>query len=354
MEKLITFIIPSYNVEKYLKTCLDSFLIKEEEGLNRVEVIIVDDGSTDGTADITGTYVKRYPEIYRLIQKENGGHGSVINIGSRAAVGKYMKVIDADDWIVRENLSELLKKLEICEADVVLTPFHRVNMTDNSREIWRMYCARYETVYSLEQVLSAYTDFERCLTFHGIMYRTEFYKKCGHHLPERIFYEDQEYAAIPCCYARSIVPIDLYLYQYLVGNSQQSVATANRIKHIDDLEAVAQNILHCAEKEAEAAAPNRSARKRYLFKKAEEVILSYYITTCLLHPDRRSGLKQAAIFTSNIQRNAPEIKKMIQKKYRLFCYMCRMHISYSSYEKILRSWLYSTIRRKHQLNREMS
>ena len=117
MDKIISFIIPSYNVEQYLEKCLSSFL--NPQAIEQMEVIIVDDGSKDRTARIAGDYVKQYPNLFRLISKENGGHGSAINAGTAAAVGRYLKVIDADDWVVTENLKELVDKLAVCTADVV-------------------------------------------------------------------------------------------------------------------------------------------------------------------------------------------------------------------------------------------
>ena len=352
MEKIISFIIPSYNVENCLPVCLDSFLIQESEGFSQLEVIVVDDGSRDRTAEIAGSYVKRFPSVYRLIQKENGGHGSAINAGSQAASGKYMKVVDADDWVVTENLGELLKKLAKCHSDVVLTPFHQVHMKDGSREIWKMYCPEYEVEYSLGQVLSAYKDFDRCLTFHGIMYRTEFYRHCGHKLPEKVFYEDQEYAAIPCCYAKSIYPVNLFLYQYQVGNAQQSVSAVNRVKRLGDIEKVAENILNYAKRDTNCLHPLSKAGKEYLLRKGEGIILSYYVTACLFQPDKRKGLKQANAFTAKLRRSCPEILSRIYKKYRLYRWIARLHIPYDFYEKLIRSKLYSVIRKTNWIEKE--
>ena len=154
MEKIISFIIPSYNVENCLPVCLDSFLIQESEGFSQLEVIVVDDGSRDRTAEIAGSYVKRFPSVYRLIQKENGGHGSAINAGSQAASGKYMKVVDADDWVVTENLGELVKRFSSCEADVVLTPFHMVDAKTNQREKRLVYLDDFSRILALDEIMS--------------------------------------------------------------------------------------------------------------------------------------------------------------------------------------------------------
>ena len=115
MDKIVSFIIPSYNVEKYLNACLTSFL--NLEVLDQIEVIVVDDGSKDQTAQIARAYIEQYPQVFRLISKENGGHGSAINAGTAQAVGRYLKVIDADDWVVTENLKEFVEKLTDCSAD---------------------------------------------------------------------------------------------------------------------------------------------------------------------------------------------------------------------------------------------
>ena len=98
MEKTLSIVIPAYNVEKFLNNTLDSFV--EDSVLADIEVLIVDDGSKDKTAEIGNVYAQKYPNTFRVISKENGGHGSTINVGIREAVGKYFKVVDGDDSTV--------------------------------------------------------------------------------------------------------------------------------------------------------------------------------------------------------------------------------------------------------------
>lgn len=345
-EKLLSFIIPAYNVEAYIEVCLRSFL--NPQALEQIEVIVVNDGSSDRTEEIVQSYVNQYPSVFRLHSQKNGGHGKAINSGTRLAEGKYFKVIDADDWIITENLPELLAHLSKLEADVVLTPFHQVSMADRSRETWRMYCSEYGRPYTLEEVVASFRDFDRCLTFHGIMYRTDFYRAYGHVLPEKVYYEDQEFASIPCCHASSIVPIDLFLYQYLVGNSQQSVSMSNRVKRIGDIARVSQNILRYLKEHPELNA----AAKEYLFKKAEVVVLSYYVTACLFQADKQKGIAQAKQYTKEILALSPELAKRVEGKYRLYCLMARLHIPNDWYEKAIRSKVYSLLRKTHRLEKE--
>ena len=102
MNKVLTITVPSYNVEKFLENTLDSFL--DERILEDLEVLIVDDGSKDRTAEIGKQYEERYPDTFRVISKENGGHGSTINRGIKEARGTYFKVVDGDDWVDRKSV----------------------------------------------------------------------------------------------------------------------------------------------------------------------------------------------------------------------------------------------------------
>ena len=93
--KLLSFAIPCYNSEQYMEKCIESILIGGED----VEILIVNDGSKDRTAEIADAYEAKYPTICRAIHQENGGHGEAVNAGIRNATGRYFKVVDSDDWV---------------------------------------------------------------------------------------------------------------------------------------------------------------------------------------------------------------------------------------------------------------
>ena len=345
MSKIISFIIPSYNVEQYLRTALDSFLL--DEVLEKIEVIIVDDGSKDSTAEVAREYAGRMPEVYRLLQKENGGHGSAINEGTRIATGKYLKVIDADDWVVTENLPKLIEKLEACEADVVLNPFHMVDMQTGKREIRCMYLEAYEKTYTLKDVVEHWKSFDRCVTFHGIMYKREFYEAYRHELPEKIFYEDQEYASIPCCHAKTIQAMDLFLYQYLVGNGNQSVAAHNQLRRISHIELVALHMLRYFAGDNELDNDGKS----YLLKKTEGVLLSYYTIANVVNTNKKEGRAWCMALNRKIKMINVGFYKAIKKKYLVYEVLNRLGMDMDGYEKLLNSSFYYILRKKYK--REM-
>ena len=133
MEKLLTVAIPSYNVEKYLEQTLSSFLI-DPQWLKKTEILIVNDGSSDRTEEIGRKYEQKYPEVFRVITKENGGHGSAINRGILESKGKYFKVVDGDDWVETQGFENLVKELENCRCDFVITNYYEVNDTTKARK----------------------------------------------------------------------------------------------------------------------------------------------------------------------------------------------------------------------------
>lgn len=343
MEKTVSFIIPSYNVERYLDICLQSFL--NQEILDDIEVIIVDDGSRDKTASIARNFVEQYPQTFRLIQKDNGGHGSAINVGTNAATGKYLKVVDADDWVVTKNLNLFVGKLKSCESDVVLTPYHQVDMETGVKTIWKMYLEEYERDYTLEDVVGNWKSFDRCLAFHGICYNRLFYQTYRYELPEKIFYEDHEYTTIPCSYATSIYPIDIFLYQYMVGNAEQSVSVANRLKRMSHVEKVTEDMIRHYNSHMDFS----DAAKEYIYKKTEGVILSYYVASCIMNPNKAEGRRACVQYNNIIKNLNPGFYGRVSQKFQVYLWMNRFRISFPVYDKMLHSQMYNRMRNNKKI-----
>ena len=121
MSKVLSICIPSYNMEKYLNRCVDSMLV--EEVLDQLEIIIVNDGSKDGTLAIANDYKQRYPQSVVVIDKPNGHYGSCINASLKVATGKYFRTVDADDWVDSKALVEFVHTLSKIDVDCVCTKY---------------------------------------------------------------------------------------------------------------------------------------------------------------------------------------------------------------------------------------
>ena len=340
--KILSFIIPSYNSARFLDKCIGSFL--EPKVLDRLDIIVVNDGSTDETPVVAQGYADRYPGSVRLINQVNKGHGGALNTGCAAAVGKYLKVIDADDWVETQNLERYLEMLEACESDVVLTHHYTHNISTGEVKKWMNYPAQPGRAYTLEEIMADWKSFDRSLTFHGITYKTSFYHEFGMQLSEHVFYEDHEFATFPCCYARSVTPMDIFIYDYRIGDVEQSVSDVNQLKRIGHTETVLKRFVS---ENAKLELPVRCGGREYVAMKAQGLLLSYFTTSMLVNPDRKAGRAMGAAMMEMFRRELPRTAELAEGQYKIFSLLNRLHISRALFEKMLSSRLYNKIRHNH-------
>ncbi|MDD2980778.1 MAG: glycosyltransferase family A protein [Hespellia sp.] len=232
MKKILTVTIPSYNVEQYLNQTLDSFI--EESIMEDIEVLIVDDGSKDTTAAIGREYESRYPGTFRVISKENGGHGSTINRGAAEASGTYFKVVDGDDWVNTKDFAALVQALKTCDADYVLTNYYEVN--DQTGELTEK---EFKRLKKGEMPPNVYLSFEEVaakmqIPMHALVIKTSILKDNQIRLDEHCFYVDVEYVLYPIPYVEKIAYFDLYVYMYRLAVTTQSVSIQGFQKHIQN------------------------------------------------------------------------------------------------------------------------
>ena len=343
--KLLSFIIPSYNCAPFLEKCVQSLLHPQVMG--KLEILIVNDGSTDQTQAVAKELENRYPGTVRVITQKNRGHGGALNTGCAAAVGKYLKVIDADDWIETQELPRFCSFLEDCHSDVVLTHHYTRNITTGEVRKWKSYPDEFGKTYTMDQIMECPKSFERSLTFHGITYRTDFYHEKGMRLSEKVFYEDHEYATVPCCYAQSITPFDLFLYDYRIGDVQQSVSDENQLKRLSHVEAVLERFLM---EYPRLRLPQNSAGRSFFEMKAQGLLLSYITTVMLVEPNRKKGRSLGKAMMERFQTQLPGAYLRAKKQYGVFRMMNCLHVSKISWERLLRSRFYQQLRHSHDFN----
>jgi len=230
-EKILTVIVPAYNVELYLAKCVDSML---GAGCDEdLEIIIVNDGSTDATKEMAETYEREHPGTVRVITKENGGHGSAVNTGVRAATGRYLRVIDGDDWVEAEPFAALLSRLHTVDEDVIVTRYNTIR--DVTWEV--MPEDRYD-IYNYVDCDKPYTFGEIAempyIRIHQLNYRTSMMQEHDITLDEKCFYVDVEYALYPMPYVRTLRFLDLAVYQYRVGRPKQSMNINRMQQYVAD------------------------------------------------------------------------------------------------------------------------
>lgn len=328
MEKTLTIIVPSYNAEAYLEKCLNSFWVEEESIRSQLEVIVVNDGSKDNTLEIARQFMHKDESIYRIIDKENGGHGSAINCGAEAASGRYMKVVDADDWVVTEKLSDLIQYLSEKNSDVIFCDYRTYDITTQEEKYYAGGTAELPENMTLEDVMQNWRQVQFGNMFHGIIYRTTFYRKTGYKVTEHVFYEDQEYTTMPCCQAESVSYYPGELYVYRIGDVNQSVAGQNQVRRLGDFEKV---IYHMLEKKPVSLSTGGEA---YWKKKTSMCITSYYEIALLKNAKKSAGRQMTKKINVAVKEMCPQMYQAVKWKYLVFCILSFMHVSSETYWKV--------------------
>lgn len=230
MDKLLTIVVPVYKVEPYINKCLDSLIIAPEL-MEKMDVLIINDGTPDRSAEMSREYVKRFPGIFRQIDKENGGHGSVWNHGVKEAYGKYTRFLDSDDWL--ENLDLLVEKLDTCDADLVITPTlcHCPN-----EELWKQGILDMEfgKMYDADTFDWLHNRSHCNYVFHhSCTYKTEIFRQYLPLFLEKQPYDDVVLGAASIIGAKSLVAYDFILYHYLMDREGQSISKEVQRKNVN-------------------------------------------------------------------------------------------------------------------------
>lgn len=226
--KILTISIAAYNVEKFIDKTLDSLI--DERILDDIEVLVVNDGSTDDTVEIVSRYQNKYPDTFKLINKANGGYGSTINTSMPMAQGKYYKLLDGDDWYNIQNLVRFIEILKKCESDLVITPhIEVVNETGK------------ETVKNPLESVKNGTEFNfsnypsnKGLCMHQVCFKTCAIQNQGIQIREHCFYTDTEYLLKSMSKCKTIVYYNLPIYMYRIGLDEQSMSVQGVRKHYKD------------------------------------------------------------------------------------------------------------------------
>ena len=231
--KLLTVTIPCYNSEGYMAKCVDSLLTGGED----VEIIIVNDGSTDRTAEIADTYLKKYPSIIRVIHKENGGHGSAVNTGLEHASGLFFKVVDSDDWVKEADYRQILEKLRELAGgekalDMLISNFVYEKEGEKKNKVMRYRHALPQNEMFTWNEVKHFRKGQYIL-MHSVIFRTRLLKDCGLKLPEHTFYVDNLFVFEPLPYVKNMYYMDVNFYRYYIGREGQSVNETVMISRID-------------------------------------------------------------------------------------------------------------------------
>ena len=206
--KLLSVTIPCYNSAGYMRKAIESAL----EGGDDIEILIINDGSSDNTKEIANEYGKRYPGIVKAINKENGGHGSAVNMGIAKATGLYFKVLDSDDWFDKDSLLNAINLLRKAVTDIIPLDMLICNYVYEKPSVNKQKVISYGSAIPKNKFITwndvKHFRMSQNLIMHSIIYRTKLLRECNLKLPEHTFYVDNIYAYKPLPYVKYMYYLD--------------------------------------------------------------------------------------------------------------------------------------------------
>ena len=298
--KILTVIVPVYNTEKYIKRCLDSLDNKEIN--DKLEVLVVSDGSKDNAINIAKEYSKRLPDTFKIIEKENGGHGSTINKGLELATGKYFRVLDSDDWVDNVNFVEFVKKLEDQDADLVVTDYSKEFIYEGKSEK-----IVYKNLEPNKKYIFDKFDLNILNGEYFVMatstYKTEVLRKSNLKLMEKTFYVDMQYNVVPIPYVNSFVYFDLDIYRYFIGRLDQSVNTASFVKNHLNHDKVVKYLIDYYSNLTDIS----DTKKEYIRIILKYILFTHYSIYCIYFKKKRQGYKLVKEFDKYLYNKNKEL-----------------------------------------------
>lgn len=227
MNKILTIVIPTYNMEKYLDKCLTSLIVDDEQ-MKLLEVLVINDGSKDRSSEIAHNYEKKHPGTFRVIDKENGNYGSCVNRGVKEASGKYIKILDADDYFDTEAFEKLISCLIGKDTDMILTEMSYIE--DGFKKSMPIY--EKLTSYQILHLEDDNFPVLPKLMMHYVCYKTSLLRNIEYRQTEGISYTDQEWIFYPFFFVRTLLYIPVDLYQYNYGREGQTMNPQAMLRNV--------------------------------------------------------------------------------------------------------------------------
>lgn len=232
-QKILSIGIAAYNMEKYLRRCIDSLLIPE---IDKLEIIIVNNASTDSTPEIAQEYYNKYPNSIKVINIDvNGHYGKAVNHALKNATGKYFKLLDADDWYDTKGLSTFVNVLSHSDVDLIITNVSKEYA--NGKKAKHIIAKNVEYGKIIKRGTNEFKkiDFYANIGMHKIAYKTSILHNMHFSMTENIPYVDNEYAYYPFKYINSVLFVNTILYKYFIGREGQTIDKSSMIRNSSSL-----------------------------------------------------------------------------------------------------------------------
>ncbi len=296
--KILSVSIAAYNVEKTLDETLKHFLpIKQKD---KLEVLIINDGSKDNTAEVAQKYIDKFPDIFRIINKQNGGWGSTLNSGIKAATGKYFKQLDGDDYFNEGNMDNFIEYLEMHDADMIYSPF--VMFDDKTGGVIKQ-LGSYNWLFKENELIYLDELEEFMPAMHTLTVRTEILKKSGIQITEHCFYTDLEFVLKAFNECSTMYYFDKNIYYYRVARDGQSMSVTGVRKHYKEHQKVLMTMIDYMNNTVK----NENVKREFFYRLRGAAYLQYIFYMAL--PCNFTNKREIKEYDKLLKTKSPKIYK---------------------------------------------
>lgn len=323
MNKILTISVATYNSEQVVTDCLNS--IVKSKYIDLVEVLVIDDGSKDNTVEIVKKYVDKYPNSVILIEKNNGGYGSTVNLSLKKATGKYFKTVEGDDWVNTKGLDKLIERLDKLDVDIIVNNYEEI-VNNKKKYVDINHGNQYNKILNFNEI-----NKEQVFRIQSMTIKLDIIKLIKYKISEHRFYVDSEYVFFSMIYAKSIIFLKDIVYQYRLGQEGQSVSTNSIYNHFEDLMFIIENLLKIYS-ELENNIQDEF-KKMYLIKNINILYIDlYHWFTIMKKMDKYKKLKE---FDSEIKKKYSKYINLMNFKYYKY-----LKFNYYIFLKLIRGLKY--------------
>lgn len=301
MEKILSISVAAYNLGSMIEDNINSFCNSNVS--DYIELIITDDGSKDDTVKIVEEYSLKYPNVIKLIKKENEGPGSTVNSGIKNATGKYFKMVDGDDWVDSKNLEGFVEFLKTIDVDMVFSDY---SIFDNQN---KTIIENITFDLKAKEALSFEDCYKACpCQMHAIAFKTSILKDNNIRL-DNCFYTDVEYVLYPIKYVNTVAYYDSIIYIYRVAQSGQSVSIPSMKRNVAQHEMVLNNLLEYYTNNVNSFT---NSQKEYIANRIGSMV-DVQLGTYLYFDPSKEYKNKIKIFINNIKNEYKDIYKYFKK-----------------------------------------
>ena len=301
-QKVLSVSVAAYNLGKMIEDNLQSFC--DSGVIDDIEVLVVNDGSTDDTVKRAEKYAQKYPDSIKIITQKNAGPGATVNNGIKHATGKYFRMVDGDDWVNPKDFAKLIPELKKLDVDVVFcnyTPFHQRK---------QKFLSTVKTDNMIPKQIFDFKDYEYHwnppLRMHHAIFRTEIMKE--HVKLDNGFYTDAEYLFFPTPYLKKAIYLDLDIYQYRIGMPGQSTSLEKMRKNRTNHRKILDQLLDFYENVNKDLEPKVDY---YLARQISGFIINHLDILLLIHD--KTMTRDIKYLYAEIEKAHPEIYKVLRR-----------------------------------------